>query len=157
MSRFVSPRPVFKPTTNPSAIEAMTPKPKDTTPAPAVIQLLRNQGKIDLAAVVKQAQDQARQQTLVRLPRKGKQLPSPLPSPTAVAKERGQPQFQPEDVLSDEEFIKRTRTIDLQSEEARRLFYANGGGQYRNSSFPLTFANAWDMLRQQKLRNLRKK
>ena len=39
--RFVSPKPVFKPPTDPLAIEVLTHRPKDHTPSPNVVQEIR--------------------------------------------------------------------------------------------------------------------
>lgn len=58
--RFVSPKPVFKPPTDPLAIEVLTHRPKDHTPSPNVVQRLLNEDKAKLAAMVARIEAEAK-------------------------------------------------------------------------------------------------
>lgn len=58
----------------------------------------------------------------------------------------------PEDVVSDEEFIIRTRGLSIHDDVAKRLFMANGGEAM--VEFYTTIANAFDALRRYKVAKL---
>jgi hypothetical protein len=60
--RFVAPKPVFKKSTDPIAIETTTPNRKDHTPSPTIVQRLNDEGKAQLAAMVARIQAEARAQ-----------------------------------------------------------------------------------------------
>ena len=150
ITRFSSPRPHYKLPVNTHAIEAMAQVEKDTTPAPSVVARVSATGNIDLAAMIAATQAAARSHAKLveheAKPRASRvSKTSTVVEPTRVLA----PLFQPEDVVGDAEFIKRTRTIEIHTPEAKALFHANGGGRYLSAG--LTYAQAYDMLRKDKM------
>jgi hypothetical protein len=59
--RFVAPKPIFKKSNDPIAMEITTPKKKDHIPSPNVVQRLRDEDKIKLAEMVARIQAEAKQ------------------------------------------------------------------------------------------------
>jgi hypothetical protein len=59
--RFVAPRPTFHKSNDLIAIEITTPKHKDHSPSPNVVQRLRDEDKIKLAEMVARIQAEAKQ------------------------------------------------------------------------------------------------
>jgi hypothetical protein len=157
VTRFTSPRPSFRAPTNASALEAMAPRLKDTTPAPSVVARAEAAGNVDLAALIAASQTMAKQNAKVierdKKPRqarapKGETAEAETPK---VAKEPT-PKFQPSDVVDDVEFIRRTRSINTHTPEAQSLFWANGGEHHMTAG--LTYAQAYDNLRREKIARL---
>ena len=58
--RFVSPKPVFKPPTDPLAIEVLTHRPRDHSPSPNVVKRLEGEGLAKLAEMVARIQADAK-------------------------------------------------------------------------------------------------
>lgn len=157
--RFVSPRPTFTAPTNESALEATTPRPRDHTPAPSVVQRVEQLGNADLAALLAEAQQQAREHAQARLPITRQRTPRAerLPSfdeeeTTAPVAASRAPKFQPSDVLDDATFIRRTRDTNIHTPEMQALFWANGGERHMVAG--LTYAQGFDNLRREKTRRL---
>lgn len=162
--RFSAPRPVFQPTSNQNAIEATTPKQKDTTPAASVVERLEAEGHSELAAMLAHAQAAARENAEViegrtprtRIPReerfskKWDKIDQPVSAPTPGQQQTNK--FQPSDVLDDATFIRRTRDSNIHTPEMTALFWANGGERHMIAG--LSYAQAFDNLRREKMRNL---
>jgi hypothetical protein len=156
--KFVAPKPTFNLTSNPNVLQAITPgERKDTTPSLSVVERLEQEGHTQLAALLAQAQEAAREhatvaetQTRVRVrksPPPTDELMLPIEEPSCLHP------FSPEDIVDDREFIKRTRDGNYHSPEMKALFYANGGERFMQGS--VSYAAAFDLLRQDKMRNLR--
>ena len=147
VTRFASPRPSFHAPKNAAALEAMAPRPKDTTPAPSVVARAEASGNMDLAALIAASQAMAKQNAQAieqnKKPRQARK-PKGEPAQAAPAKEAA-PKYAPEDVLSDADFIRQTRDIDIRTPRAQALFWANGGEHHMIPG--MTFAQAWDNLR----------
>lgn len=58
--RFVAPKPVFKKSNDPLAIEITTPSKKDHSTSPTVVQRLEGEGKAKLAAMVARIEAEAK-------------------------------------------------------------------------------------------------
>jgi hypothetical protein len=151
--RFMSPPPTFQATTNPTAIEAITPKPKDTSPQPSVVERLQQEGHYQLADLLTRAQVSAKQHAVAITATQRRVSKSERSHPRweenkPVAK---QPISQPSsnDVCSDREFVIRTRTLDPHSPQGKALFYANGGSAYLVHG--RSYAAAWDLMRREKM------
>jgi hypothetical protein len=164
--RFTSPRPTFQATSNQNAIESITPREKDTTPSASVVERLEAEGHAELAAMLAHAHVAAKENAVVidgrpsttRIPRgesfsrkwdkiDGNVEPTTSPSPKPTVK------FQPSDVLDDATFIRRTRDSNVHTPEMQALFWANGGDRHMIAG--LQYAQAFDNLRREKMRNLR--
>lgn len=162
--RFSTKHPTFHPTSNQSAIEAITPQQKDNTPSLSVVERLKQDGNIYLASLLQEAQQQAKQhatlaseraQLRTREPRevKVKEASSQLPSHERLSSfEEYTSHFQASDRVDDKEFIRRTRSGDYHSPEMKALFYANGGDQFLVGG--ISYAVAFDNLRREKMRKL---
>lgn len=159
--RFASPRPTFQAPTNASALEATTPRYKDTTPSRSVVERVEDSGESELAALLAQAQQGAREHATLasehvreRLPRHERLTPiedESVEEAAPVAK-RAIAKFQPSDVLDDTTFIRRTRDASIHTPAVQALFWANGGEAHMVAG--LTMAQAFDNLRREKMRKL---
>lgn len=150
--RFVSKVPTFQLTTNAAALEAMTPKPKDTTPAPSMVARVASIGNVDLAALLASTQAAAREHAKILESEKKPRTPrKPKEETQAGAPKVAVPKFQPSDILDDASFIRKTRDIDIHTPEARALFWANGGEVVAG----LTYAQSYDNLRRYKLSKIK--
>lgn len=153
--RFESPRPAFQ---QPANAELLTPQERDNSPAKSLSQQAREGGNESLAKLIAKGEEaakmfEARQKAL----KEGRPLPSAPRKPrkkndTAPTVEVGS--FGPEDVLSDRDFIIRTRSSDIHSDEMRRLFWANGGEKWIRAG--LGYAAAYTNLRNDKMKAIRK-
>ena len=165
--RFTSPRPTFQATSNANAIESITPKIKDTTPSPSVVERLEQEGNTYLASLLAEAQRAAKEHATLASERARERLPRTKEKETyydpneerlhtsdepevSVAVVEGK--FQPSDVLDDATFIRRTRDTNIHTPEMRALFWANGGGHHMVGG--LQYAQAFDNLRREKMRKL---
>ncbi len=155
-TRFSSPRPTFRAPTNANAVEAMTPKPKDNTPAPSVVQRTIAGGNEALAKLLAESQAAAKASAKVieanAKPRTPRKSSGESPTSEAPAHKEASPKFKPEDVVDDATFIRRTRG-DIQSPEVQALFWANGGERHMTGG--LTYAQALDNLRREKMQRIR--
>lgn len=150
ITRFSSPKPQFKFPVNTHAIEAMAQTEKDTTPAPSVVARVSATGNVDLAAMIAATQAAARAHAKLVEHEAKPRASRVSKTPTVVAPARVlAPLFQPEDVVGDAEFIKRTRSIEIHTPEAKALFHANGGSKFL--SVGLSYAQSYDMLRKEKM------
>jgi hypothetical protein len=161
LTRFVAPKPVFKPTTNAAATEAMTPRPRDNQPAPSVSERVAAEGNDLLATLLRASQEAAKtaakaleQQKTPRTPGKKKEtaLTQGQTAPNLAAKE-AVARFSAADICSDQDFIIRTRRLDILSPEVRALFHANGGDKYLLPG--VTFAVAFENLKREIMGRLR--
>lgn len=154
--RFESPKPIFQSTSNQSAIEAITPKETDHTPAPTVVERLHQAGHSHLAELLQEAQQQAKLHALtqthirkhVPVPRVKKENDSQVRLPV----DESEGKYQLSDVVSDREFIRRTRDGNLHTPEMQSLFWANGGQRHLVGG--LSYAQAFSNLRREKMTKL---
>lgn len=152
--RFKAPRPVFQAPKNANSLQAMTPKAKDSSPAPS----LASRASTTENAAVKAALLAASKAAKTDIPEENgiSRVRTIKVEPKAeTPKADSRPKFGPEDVCDDASFIKRTIRGQLHDAEYIRLFWANGGERHMVSG--LTYAQAFHNLRQEKIRNLRKK
>lgn len=159
--RFVSPRPTFQAPTNASALEVIAPRPKDTTPSRSVVERVEDSGDADLAELLAQAQQGAREHATLASERVRERLPRHERLPrfdeeseekTVKVAKSATPKFQPSDVLDDTTFIRKTRDASIHTPEVQALFWANGGEAHMVAG--LTMAQAFDNLRREKMRKL---
>jgi hypothetical protein len=153
--RFAAPRPAYNAPTN---VDHITPRVKDNTPAPSIVERAKKSDDPKLAAMLEKwdvAQKKAREAfERSQAQKEGR----PLPKVTRVRKAKAPVpciapvQFNPEDVVDPATFIKRTVNGDYHSPEMKRLFFANGGGDLLKTG--LSYANAFGNLRQAKMKEL---
>lgn len=159
VTRFQSKAPTFQTTDNPNALEATTPQDRDTAPAPSIVERVEQTGNLELAALLEKLQQDAKAHARVieapkRVPRKRTQAPTAdSDTPVAAAPTLApMPLFQESDVVDDATFIRKTRDGNVHTPEMRALFWANGGAQHLVGG--LSYAQAFDNLRREKMRNL---
>ena len=164
--RFTSPRPTFQATSNQNAIEAITPKEKDTTPSLSVVERLEQSGNIYLASLLEEAQKKAKEHATLASARAHERLRTRRESAPVVEDDSeklptfNEPdvpvvaanKFQPSDVLDDMTFIRKTRDGNVHTTEMQALFWANGGEKHMVGG--LSYAQAFDNLRREKMRKL---
>ena len=151
--RFTAPRPAYN---APANAELTTPKVKDNAPAPSLVELAKQSDDEKIRALWANSESKAREAFERAQARKeGK----PVAKVTRVRKSKVQVvsiptvQFGPEDVCDPETFIKRTRSGDYHTPEMKRLFHANGGERFLKAG--LSYANAFSILRQEKMKELK--
>ena len=153
--RFQAPRPAYN---APENAEHLTPKVKDNTPAPSIVESAKKSGDPKLVAMMEKwevSQAKAREAFEKAQARKeGRALPkvSRVRKPKAPVNTVIPVQFNSDDVCDPASFIKRTVTGDYHSPEMKRLFFANGGERYLKAG--LSYANAFSNLRQDMMKQL---
>lgn len=165
--RFTSPRPTFQATSNQNAIEAITPKEKNTTPSLSVVERLEQSGNIYLASLLEEAQKKAKEHATLASARAHERLRTRRESAPVVDDSENEKlptfnepdvpvvaanKFQPSDVLDDMTFIRKTRDGNVHTPEMQALFWANGGERHMVGG--LSYAQAFDNLRREKMRKL---
>lgn len=152
--RFKAPRPTYN---APQNSELTTPKVRDNTPAPSLVEKAKMSGDEKLAAIFATAETKAKE-AFARS--QAQKAGKPLPKVTRARKGKkpviatAPVQFNPEDVCDPETFIKRTRSGDYHTPEMRSLFYANGGLEYMKAG--LSYANAFSNLRSDMMKRIKK-
>jgi len=154
--RFSAPRPAYNAPVN---AELTTPKVRDNTPAPSIVEATKKSGDPKLVAMMEKwevSQAKAREAFERAQARKeGRSLPkvSRVRKAKAPVNTVIPVQFNADDVVEPATFIKRTVNGDYHSPEMKRLFYANGGEVYLKAG--LSYANAFSNLRNDKMKELR--
>lgn len=154
--RFAAPRPTFN---APQNADHITPKVRDNTPAPSVRELAKQSADPKVVAMLEKQEASLQKAKEAFARSQAQKEGKPLPKATRVRKAKApvpcviRVQFNPEDVCDAATFIKRTVTGDYHSPEMKRLFYANGGEKYLLAG--LSYANAFSVLRQDKMKELR--
>lgn len=147
--RFHSPRPKFIPSGN----NLLIPKDQDHhTPSPSLISRAENEGKVDIAELIKHAQEEARSMAKVqeKITRIKKNRVEDQEAEVFPVSER---EIDPSLILTDEEFIKRTRGRSILDPDVKALFFANGGAKHLIGS--IVYGVAFENLRREKLNRLR--
>src|SRR5262249_13409240 len=132
---------------------------KDNTPSPTLVEKAKSEGNDKLAEMIAKAQASAKAAAeRAAAKREGRTLPS---VPRKPSKKKETPivvqvgHFNPEDVCDERNFIIRTRSSDIHSDEMRRLFWANGGEKYIKAG--LGYAAAYTNLRNDKMKSIQRK
>lgn len=155
---FEGKRPTFS---APKDDEIITPKSQDHhDPAPSLVKRAESEGKDKIAELLAKVQQAAKDQAkIIETAKKPKTTKKKTVSAegetTTVEVVTGRAPVDPTHIISDAEFVKRTRAGDLFSihdPEIKLLFWANGGEYHLVGG--LSYAQAFENLRREKLNRI---